>query len=197
MNKKLPGMLFGSTILVYSLIMTISYTSCNSDNSSDKVSTTPATDSSNITPVADTTKKISAKKIKKGKASVTMSSTTKNHKSKMQKDKNGVYTQPETMPEYPGGESALSVYVENNIDYPQQALNDNKEGTVRVSFIVDEKGNVTNPEVIGNKLGDGLDQEAITAIKNMPKWKPGTVKGKNVKTKLDLPITFKVSEEES
>ena len=197
MNKKLSGIFFGSSLLVYSIIMTVSYTSCNSDSSSDKVSTTPATDSSNITPVADTTKKVATKKIRKGKASVAMSSVNSNEKSKIAKDKNGVYTQPEKMPEYPGGETALSTYVENNLDYPQQAINDNKEGTVRVSFIVDEKGNVTNPQVAGNKLGDGLDQQAINVIKNMPKWKPGTVKGKNVKTKLDLPITFKVSEEQS
>ena len=193
MNKKLSGMFFGSTLIVYSIIMTISYTSCNSDNSNDKVSSTPATDSSNMTPT-DTTKKVATKKVKKGKASVSMASATNN---KIAKDKNGVYTQAETMPEYPGGETALSTYVENNLDYPQQAINDSKEGTVTVSFVVDEKGNVTNPEVTGNKLGDGLDQQAVNVIKNMPKWKPGTVKGKNVKTKLDLPISFKVSEEES
>ena len=191
MNKKLSGAFFGSTILVYSIIMTISYTSCNSDNS-NKVSTTSATDSSNMTPPADTTK-IAAKKIKKGSASVTMSSA--NNKSKTVKDKSGVYSRPEKMPEYPGGESAISLYVQNNLDYPQQALNDNKEGTITVSFIVDEKGNVTDPKITGNKLGDGLDQEAVNVIKNMPKWKPGTVKGKNVKTRLDLPIAFKVSEE--
>jgi TonB family protein len=167
MNKKLSRILFGTTILMYGIIMTISYTSCNSDNSNDKVATTPA----------DTTK-IAAKKTKKGNASVTMSSAI--NKSKTIKDKSGVYSLPEKMPEYPGGESALSLYVQNNLSYPPQALNDNKEGTVRISFIVDEKGNVMDPKVTGNKLGDGLDQEAVNVIKNMPKWKPGTVKGKNV-----------------
>ncbi len=99
------------------------------------------------------------------------------------------------MPEYPGGESALSQYVENHLDYPQQALDDNKEGTVKVSFVVDENGKVSDPVVIGNKVGDGLDEEAIRVINNMPKWKPGMVKGKNVKTRLDLPITFQVATE--
>jgi periplasmic protein TonB len=192
MNKKLSGMLFGAMLLVYGSLMTISYTSCNSDNSNDKVSATPATDSSNMT-ATDTTKTASIKKVKKGNAMI--ASSANNTKSAMVKDKDGVYMNPQRMPEYPGGETALSQYMESSLDYPQHALDDNKEGTVRVSFVVDENGNVTAPVVIGNKLGDGLDEEAIDLIKKMPKWKPGTVKGKNVKTRLDLPINFQIAAE--
>lgn len=193
MNKRLPGMLFGATLLLYGALMTISYTSCNSDSSNDKVSSTPATDSSNMTPT-DTTKTASTKKVKKGKAMIAPS-TASNSKSAMAKDKDGIYMNPQTMPEYPGGETALSQYMENSLDYPQLALDDNKEGTVKVSFVIDENGNVMAPAVMGNKLGDGLDEEAIDLIKKMPKWKPGTVKGKNVKTRLDLPIIFQIAAE--
>jgi protein TonB len=190
MNKRMTGMAFGSAILIYSFVMTISYTSCNSDSSGDKVASSPATDSSNMS--TDSATKMSAtKKVKKGKASIAMAAPG----TKIMKDKSGIYTQPEKMPEYPGGESALSQYVENHLDYPQQALNDNKEGTVRVSFIVDENGKVSNPMVVGNKVGDGLDEEAIRVINSMPNWKPGMVKGKTVKTRLDLPITFQVATE--
>jgi protein TonB len=192
MNKRLSGMLFGSMLLVYGSLMTISYTSCNSDSSNDKVSARPATDSSNMTPT-DTTKTASTKKAKKGKAMI--ASSANNVKSAMVKDKDGVYMNPQTMPEYPGGETALSQYMESSLDYPQHALDNNKEGTVKVSFVIDENGNVATPAVIGNKLGDGLDEEAIDLIKKMPKWKPGTVKGKNVKTRLDLPITFQIAAE--
>jgi TonB family protein len=189
MNKKLSGLLFGSMLLVYCSVITFSYTSCNSD-SSDKTASTPATDTSNMTPAADTTK-TAAKKVKKGKAMV-LNSTMSN--SKMAKDKEGVYTNPQTMPEYPGGQAALTAYVENHLNYPQAAIDDSKEGTVSLSFVIDENGNVVNPVVTGNKVGDGLDEQAVTVIKNMPKWKPGTVKGKNVKTRLDLPIKFQVQE---
>jgi protein TonB len=193
MNKRLSGILFGSMLFIYGSIMTVSYTSCNSDNSNDKVSSTPATDSTNMTQT-DTTKMASTKKVKKGKAMIAPS-TASNGKSEMVKDKDGIYMNPQTMPEYVGGETALSQYMENSLDYPQHALDDNKEGTVKVSFVIDENGNVTAPAVMGNKLGDGLDEEAIDLIKKMPKWKPGTVKGKNVKTRLDLPITFQIAAE--
>jgi periplasmic protein TonB len=193
MNKRLSGILFGSMLFVYGSIMTLSYTSCNSDNSNDKVAATPATDSSNMT-ATDTTKMASTKKAKKGKAMIASSAASK-EKSTMVKDKDGVYKNPQTMPEFPGGETALSQYMENSLDYPQRALDDNKEGTVQVSFVIDENGNVMTPAALGNKLGDGLDEEAIDLIKKMPKWKPGTVKGKNVKTRLELPITFKIAAE--
>lgn len=77
---------------------------------------------------------------------------------------------------------------------PQIAIDDNKEGTVNVQFIVDENGNVTNAKLIGNNLGDGLGDEAVRVISKMPKSEPGKVKGKNVKTRLTLPVTYKIGE---
>ncbi|HEY6901506.1 MAG TPA: energy transducer TonB [Puia sp.] len=97
-----------------------------------------------------------------------------------------------TMPEFPGGQNALDSYVNNNVEYPQQAIDDNISGTVRVSFVVDEHGKVTRAHVIGNKLGKGLDEQALKVVSNMPDWKPGKIKGKNVKTRLELPIAFQV-----
>jgi protein TonB len=53
---------------------------------------------------------------------------------------------------------------------------------------------VTSAKAIGKELGNGLDQEAVRVISNMPKWTPGKVKGKNVKTRVVLPITYKIEE---
>lgn len=194
MNKKHSGILFVLSVLFYSFVMALSYTSCNSENTGNSVASTTATDSSNMTPSDTSAKKTtSTKKVRKGKASVSMTAT--NGSEKKIKDKNGVYMRPDKMPEYPGGESALSAYIQSTLSYPQLALDYNKEGTVRVSFIVDQNGNVESPAVLGQKLGDGLDEEAIDIVKKMPKWKPGYVKGKTVKTRMALPITFQIQEE--
>lgn len=101
-------------------------------------------------------------------------------------------TNVQKMPEFPGGQNALDNYVNNHIDYPQTAIDDNVSGTVRVSFVVDENGKVTKAHVVGNKLGNGLDEQAVKVVSNMPDWKPGQIKGKNVKTRLTLPIAFQV-----
>lgn len=111
---------------------------------------------------------------------------------KMEKDKDGVYNFAETMPEFPGGQNALDNYVNNNIDFPQQAIDDNTSGTIKVAFVIDEKGKVMKAHIIGNKLGNGLDEQALKVVSNMPTWKPGKVNGKNVKTRLELPIAFQV-----
>jgi protein TonB len=100
----------------------------------------------------------------------------------------------EVRPAFPGGQTALEDYITNNIEYPQMAVDNNKEGTVNVQFVIDENGKIENAKVIGSKLGDGLDEAAETAISRMPKWEPGKVKGKNVKTRLTLPVTFKIEE---
>jgi len=112
---------------------------------------------------------------------------------RMVKDKEGVYNKAQVMPQFPGGQNALATYVNNHVEYPQQAIDNNTTGTVMVSFVVDERGKVKNAHVIGNQMPkDGLDQEAIRVVNNMPDWKPGKVKGRNVKTRLELPINFQL-----
>jgi protein TonB len=134
---------------------------------------------------------------KKGKASIGTSESsataaTKGTGEKMVVDKEGVYNKATVMPEFPGGEQALSTYVNNHVEYPQQAIEYNTAGTVRVSFVVDEKGKVQQAKVVSGQVGNGLDQEALRVVNNMPAWKPGKVKGHNVKTRLELPINFQL-----
>jgi TonB family protein len=149
-----------------------------------------ANDNTNV----DTTNMAAAKTAKtvhkKGKTSIMM---PMGNKEKMMMDKEGVYNNAEVMPEFPGGQDALANYVNNHIEYPQQAIDRNTTGTVKVSFVVDEKGKVTKAQLMnanGEKVGNGLDEEALRVVNTMPAWKPGKVKGKTVKTRLELPITF-------
>lgn len=130
--------------------------------------------------------------VAKRKGKMTIKMPAGRNTDKMVKDKDGVYNWAEAAPEFPGGQNALDNYVNNNIDYPEKAMDDNTAGTVRVSFVVDEHGKVTRAHIIGNKLGSGLDEQALKVVSNMPAWKPGKVNGKNVKTRLELPIAFQV-----
>jgi TonB family protein len=126
---------------------------------------------------------------KKGKVTVgTMKTTTT---SSMKPDKNGVYEMTDVKPSYPGGHTALASYINDNVEYPQDAIDNNSQGTVDVQFVVDQNGKVTDAKAIGKQLQNGLDDEAVKVVSNMPNWTPGKVKGKNVKTRMVLPITFK------
>lgn len=158
---------------------------CNNEQSSSSATTnseaTVDTSATVTEPVAK----------KKGKASATKAVEDMNAKV-VAKDKDGIYTKVEVAPTYPGNDQALADYIAANIVYPDQAVENNVEGTVNVQFVVDDKGAISNVQAIGNKLGYGLEEEAVNVVSKLPKWEPGKVKGKNVKTKLTVPITYKL-----
>jgi protein TonB len=107
-------------------------------------------------------------------------------------DREGVYNRAEVMPSYPGGETALRKFIEENIEYPQRAMDSDAEGTVTLYFAVDEQGTIYTPTVISSKIGYGLEEEAMRVVNKMPKWNPGQIKGRNVKTRFTLPITYQI-----
>jgi protein TonB len=185
-NKKRT--LFGG-FLTMALIIILASCASDTDNSSARASVTDSgkavvADSNMHNSTATTTIKK-----RKGRASAMFNA---GNALKAEKDKDGIYSKAEQMPEYPGGQKALSSFVENNISYPQDAVDQNTEGTVYVSFVIDEKGKVIKPMVTGKSAGHSLDDEAVKVVKQMPAWKPGLVRGKPVKTRLSLPVTFKL-----
>jgi periplasmic protein TonB len=129
-------------------------------------------------------------KKKTGRVSATITEPDAN--TKIEKDKMGYYNRTEVLPAYKGGQDALANYINSNIEYPQDAIDNNIEGTVSVQFVVDEQGNISNVKTIGNKLGYGLEEQAVKVVTAMPRWTAGQVKGKNVKTWRVLPITYKL-----
>lgn len=99
-------------------------------------------------------------------------------------------TELDKEPQYPGGEMAMMEYLMRNLKYPEKAIEAGKQGRVEVTFIVDEKGNVTSPEV-KKSVDESLDAEAIRVVKDM-KFTPGRSKGKPVACTFTLPIVFRL-----
>lgn len=100
-----------------------------------------------------------------------------------------IFTIVEQMPSFPGGETAMMKYLANNIKYPPIAKDAGIEGTVYVTFVVDENGKVRDVKVL-RSIGGGTDEEAIRVVQNMPTWSPGKQRGKAVKVQYNLPIRF-------
>lgn len=93
--------------------------------------------------------------------------------------------------QFPGGEAALRKYISENISYPQYAKDIKKEGTVYVSFVVDENGKITNAKVSRSVLKI-MDNEALRVVKSMPNWNPAVVNGNKVPTQMVVPVEFKL-----
>ena len=88
---------------------------------------------------------------------------------------NKVYDKVEVMPE--------------NVKYPEKAQKQKIEGRVIVSFIVEKDGSISEVHPL-TAVHPLLDQEAMRLVNNMPKWKPGKVKGKAVRVSFALPVNF-------
>lgn len=98
-------------------------------------------------------------------------------------------------PAYPGGMAALYHFLSSNINYPERALKKGIQGKCIVGFIVDKEGNITDVKVLQKvKKCRECDTEAVRVIKLMPQWKPGEVKGKPVRCRFQVPISFKLAD---
>ena len=96
---------------------------------------------------------------------------------------------PDQMPKFQGGDlNAFSRWLCQRIAVPQDC---NHEGTMKVSFDVFADGTVGDVKVAESVCPE-LDALVVAAIKQSPKWEPGTSKGTPVATNLRLPIIFQV-----
>ena len=95
------------------------------------------------------------------------------------------------LPEFPGGTVSLLEYLRKNIKYPAVCRENNVQGRVVVSFIIDTDGSITEAEVV-RSVDPLLDAEALRTISQMPAWKPGKKDGNIVKVKYSVPINFRL-----
>jgi len=99
--------------------------------------------------------------------------------------------QVEKMPEFPGGQEAMTKFIIENVKYPEAAKKNGTQGKVLVTFTVTKAGKITNIS-ISQKVNDLLDAEAARVISIMPDWIPGEDKGAPVDVQMTLPIAFKL-----
>lgn len=103
-----------------------------------------------------------------------------------------VFVVVEKMPEFPGGQQALFKYLSENVKYPVIAQENGIQGRVICQFVVNKDGAIVDVEVVRSGGDPSLDKEAIRVIKSMPKWKPGTQRGKAVRVKYTVPVNFRL-----
>ena len=103
-----------------------------------------------------------------------------------------VFVVVESMPEFPGGQQALFKYLSDNIKYPVIAQENGIQGRVICQFTVNKDGSIVDIEVVRSGGDPSLDKEAVRVIKTMPKWKPGKQRGKPVRVKFTVPVSFKL-----
>ncbi len=110
----------------------------------------------------------------------------------VEEEEETIFMVVETMPEFPGGQAELFKFLSQNVKYPVIAQENGIQGRVICQFVVNRDGSIVDVEVVRSGGDASLDKEAIRVIKSMPKWKPGKQRGKPVRVKFTVPVTFRL-----
>ena len=90
-----------------------------------------------------------------------------------------------------GGMLAFYKYLVDNMRYPALARRNNIEGKVLVQFVVGKDGAISDVKVLKG-IGAGCDQEAVRVMEKAPSWKPGKQRGKAVRQRCIIPLSFQI-----
>lgn len=97
----------------------------------------------------------------------------------------------EDLPKYPGGAVEFMKWLTKNLKYPAVARSRKTQGKVVAVFYVEKDGSVTGISVT-QSLSPECDREALRVLRMMPKWEPGVQNDKPCRTKVSIPIVFKL-----
>lgn len=98
----------------------------------------------------------------------------------------------ETMPSFQGGDlNTFRAWVQQNVRFPQIALENGIQGRVVLSFVIEKDGRLTNIQVLQTP-DRSLSEEAIRVLSKSPKWSPGKQRNQVVRVKYTLPVDFRV-----
>ena len=92
---------------------------------------------------------------------------------------------------FPGGAAAMKQFLNDNIKYPDIAIEMGDQGRVFVQFVVEKDGTIRDVQVIRG-VSKEIDKEAKRVVRSMPKWEPGEVRGESVPTRCRIPINFQL-----
>jgi protein TonB len=119
-------------------------------------------------------------------------------KKPVEEDYERTFTKVEKEAKFPGGPEAWKRYLERNLNANVAADDGAVMGyyIVRVQFIVDKEGNISNVQAIEvPKACPSCGPEAVKIIKKGPKWEPAIQNDRKVNYKAVQIVTFQVAEE--
>jgi bla regulator protein blaR1 len=85
----------------------------------------------------------------------------------------------------------ISRFIYRNLKYPEGTLKMNITGVVKLFFVVEPTGRITNIKTI-KSLGGGATNEAIRILK-LISWKSGTIEDRKVRVSKQFEVNFNLS----
>ena len=105
-----------------------------------------------------------------------------------------IFVNAEEMPTFQGGDlSKFRNWVQQNVKYPQIALENGIQGNVVIKFVVEKDGKLSNIQVLQSP-DKTLADAAVQVLQKSPKWKPGKQRNQPVRVTYTLPVSFKIQQ---
>ncbi len=93
--------------------------------------------------------------------------------------------------EFPGGYDKLAEFIQNNLVFPDEALEIGVKGKAMVRFVVEKDGRISNATVERPIVEcPACNKEALNVINKMPKWVPAKNAGRPVRLWVRIPVVF-------
>ncbi|WGQ11687.1 TonB family protein [Pedobacter gandavensis] len=99
----------------------------------------------------------------------------------------------EVYPEFEGGMKGWARFLQRNLRYPSLAQENEVQGRVMVSFVIERDGSISDVKLISG-IGSGCDEEALRVIRKSPKWKPGQQNAQPVRVRYTMPLAFALAQ---
>jgi TonB family protein len=82
-------------------------------------------------------------------------------------------------------------YILTLVKYPEDAVRNNVQGEVRLRYVVERSGDITNIQTIHNLAG-GCPQEVVRVLRSL-RWIPAIKNGEAVRSTQEISIQFRLS----
>ena len=110
-------------------------------------------------------------------------------------DKDEPFLIAEVMPSFRGGDlNAFRTWVQGEVRYPIEAIQQNIQGRIIATFIIEKDGSINQIEVLQSP-SESFSKEVRRVLESSPEgaWTPGMQRGKNVRVKYTIPIDFRIN----
>jgi protein TonB len=97
----------------------------------------------------------------------------------------------EDLPQFPGGAVEMMKWLQRNLKYPPVAQERKIQGKVVAEFIVNKDGSLTDFKVV-KSLNSMCDREVLRVLRMMPRWTAGVQNDQPCRTKVCIPVVFKM-----
>ena len=95
------------------------------------------------------------------------------------------------LPQFPGGPTEFMKWLTRNLKYPASAQQLQQQGKVLAEFIVNKDGSITDVRIV-TSLNSKCDTEVLRVLRMMPRWTAGIMDGQPCRTKVCIPVVFKL-----